>query len=190
MDRSSDGTMLAVMGSLGGGLDSFVASLAPATGDVAWQSAMPYLRGVEISDDNQYVVVYGQGTLSSYGSYDLFVAKVSATDGDGVWAMNGGGDGMEYFWGMGMDATGGIYISGYSRSHLFRFGEQSMSNAMSAANGGDGQNTIYTIKLSSTTTMPSCLSSCSLPLSPASGTCFIDHHCYTHGAYSSYGAHQ
>ena len=61
------------------------------------------------------------------------MAKVSATDGDGVWAMNGGGDGMEYFWGMGMDATGGIYISGYSRSTTFSFGEQSMANAMSSA---------------------------------------------------------
>jgi len=121
---------------------------------------------------------------------DLFVAKVDATDGDGVWAINGGGDGMEYFWGMGMDAAGGIYISGYSRSTTFVFGEQSMANAMSSLNGGDGQNTIYTIKLSSTTTMPSCLSSCSLPLSPAAGTCFIDHHCIADGTQSTYGAHQ
>ena len=195
-----------VIGSLSGGLDSFVASVAPSTGEVAWQSKMPYLRGVEISDDNAHVVVFGQvtgssvtytvtdtvghsTTLRSYGSYDLFVAKVDATDGDGVWAINGGGDGMEYFWGMGMDASGGIYISGYSRSMMFTFGEQSMANAMAAANGGDGQNTMYTIKLSSTTTMPSCLSSCALPLAPKAGTCFIDNHCYADQTFSSYGAH-
>ena len=73
---------------------------------------------------------------------------------------------------------------------MFTFGEQSMANAMSRQAGGDGRNTMYTIKLSSTGTMPSCLSSCNLPLSPAAGTCFIDHHCFADGTYSSYGAHQ
>ena len=108
MDLSSDGSMLAVMGSLSGG--SFVATIDPSNGQVLWQGSAPYLRGVEITDDNQYVVVYGQvtgssvsytvtdtlghsTTLRSYGSYDLFVMKMAASDGDGVWAINGGGDG-------------------------------------------------------------------------------------------------
>ena len=88
--------MLAVVGSESGGLGSYVAKLDPSNGALMWQSSMPYLRGVEITDDSTHVVVFGQvtgssvsytvtdtvghsTTLRSYGSYDLFVAKMAAS---------------------------------------------------------------------------------------------------------------
>jgi hypothetical protein len=183
----------------------FLARLSTTDGTVSWGADMPYMRGIEVSNDNAYVVVFGQttsgtssytltdaqsgaSTMRSRGSYDLYVAKMSATDGSGVWALDGGGDGMEYFWGFGMDVNDNILVSGYSRSSSVSFGESSKSNSMHSNLGGDGKNTIYTIQLSGSTALPSCLGSCTSPAVPTTG-CFIDNTCVTEGANSPYHGH-
>ena len=138
MDLSKDGSKLVLTGSLDattvdgvaiGGESSFVAEADPSTNQLQWAANMPWLRGIEVTDDSNYVAVYGQTTgdsstytftdtggrpitLRSRGSYDIFVAYLNAADGTGVWAIDGGGDNMEYFLGMGMSDDGGIYVSG------------------------------------------------------------------------------
>jgi hypothetical protein len=105
-------------------------------------------RGVQVTSDNAHVAVFAQltgtsdtisltdavggtTTLRSRGSWDLIAIKLDATDGSGVWAIDGGGDDMEYFHGFGMDGHDNILISGYSRSSSFHFGDHAMVNPQS-----------------------------------------------------------
>ena len=162
LDLSHDNSVLVLMCSSGaestvdgktfgaktfGALSTYVVRLATTDGQVIWAMDMPYLRGVEVTPDNNHVVVFGlltnglqsytltdaegeSTTLKSRGSYDLFVAKMKASDGTGVWAIDGGGDDMEYFHGFGMDGTGNILVGGYSRSTDFAFGIRCIGKAV------------------------------------------------------------
>ena len=187
---------------------SYIVSLDPSDGAVRWAEQVPMSRGVQITPDSAYVGVFSQltgssdtidltdatgatTTLRSRGSWDLLAIKLNAATGAGVWAIDGGGDGMEYFHGFGMDGSGNMLISGYSRSNSFHFGHHSMPNPNSAANGGDGQNKILTIQVSSESATPSCISSCAngSPVIVAD-TCFIDNYCYAAGEYSTYHGNQ
>ena len=187
---------------------SYVVSLNPSNGAVLWAEQVPYCRGVQVTPDNAHVGIFSQltgssdtitltdalgasTTLRSRGSYDLLAIKLDASTGAGVWALDGGGDGMEYFHGFGMDGAGNMLISGYSRSNSFHFGTHSMTNPNSQANGGDGQNKILTIQVAANSATPSCISSCAngVPV-VASGHCFIDNYCYASGAYSTYHGNQ
>ena len=187
---------------------SFVAKLSTTDGSVAWVEQIPMQRGVQVTSDNEHVAVFAQTTgssnvieltdatgksqtLRSRGSWDLIAIKLDATDGSGVWAIDGGGDGMEYFHGFGMTGNDQILISGYSRSNSFHFGDHSLTNAQSAANGGDGLNKMFTVGISATSqTPPPCISSCSngIPV-VGSGKCFIDQHCYSDDDFSTYAEH-
>jgi hypothetical protein len=178
-----------------------VAKLAIVTGAALWAASLPANhRGIEVTNDNNYVVIFGQlsgadvtaeltdangktTTLRSRGSYDLFVAKMSAVDGAGIWAMDGGGTGMDYFWGMSMDANDNILISGYTRSPVLTFGDTLTKTNPNT----DGENHAYTIRLSGAdTALPSCVSSCVANTAVVSTGCFINHHCIAEGATSPY----
>ena len=211
VDGKTFGAKPGAGGSNDAALGNFVVRLATtangatALGQVIWAADMPFLRGVEVTHDNNHIAVYGQvsgmnaytltdaegesTTLKSRGSYDVFVAKMKASDGTGVWAIDGGGDGMEYFHGMGMDSLGNILVSGYSRSKDFAFGATTMANTKhnSVTGGRSTSNTVMTIQLSSSGTLPSCLSSCTegAPHVPTTG-CFIDNWCVAEGAASPY----
>jgi len=178
----------------------FVGRLNPLTGDAIWATSMPGMRGVEATEDGQNVVIYGQTqgsdsvyvltdatgqtvTMRSRGSWDIFVAKMRASDGAGLWAVDGGGDSMEYMWGMCLDSADNIYVSGYSRSNVLTFGDISFT---SPANESPRKNRDYAIKLSGTATQPDCLSSCDMRFPPTTG-CFIDNYCIPEGQYSPYG---
>jgi hypothetical protein len=138
---------------------SFVARLSTADGSVMWVEQTPMQRGVQVTSDNAHVAVFAQltgtsdtisltdavggtTTLRSRGSWDLIAIKLDASDGSGVWAIDGGGDDMEYFHGFGMDGHDNILISGYSRSSSFHFGDHSMVNPQSRDHGGDGLNKV------------------------------------------------
>jgi hypothetical protein len=203
-DLSVDGTELVMMGPARGGRGYFTAMMDPVNGTISWEvENLPPLRGIEVaaSPDSSVVVfgqTYGDGvehrlidakgssiTLRSRGSYDLFVIKLDSI-GRGVWAIDGGGDGMEYFWGMSMDVNHNIYISGYTRSATLTFGHVQVQNPSASANGGDGLNRLYTVRLSGEHSVPSCLSSCDLSVPPTTG-CYIDHYCVAAGDPAPYG---
>lgn len=181
---------------------SFVARLSTTDGSVTWAEVIPMSRGVQVTPDNKFVGVFCQTTgttdritltdansvsttLRSRGSWDLISLKLDATDGGGIYAMDGGGDNMEYFHGFGMTGDGDQLISGYSRSSTFHFGDHSMPNT-----GGDGQNKIFTIQVSNQSSTPSCVASCAsnTPVVKAD-KCFIDNYCYADQQVAPYPAH-
>jgi hypothetical protein len=222
LDLSKDNSKLIVSGSTSRGAvvvvdgktfgsdtssGGFVASLSPSNGQVLWVMAAPSMRGMAVSDDNTFVAIYGsvsssftltdaQGestTLRTKGSYDIYVAKMKASDGTGVWAIDGGGDGMDYFWGFGMQGNN-ILVSGYGRSTAAHMGDISLTNQRHTSLTGDRAtpNTMLTFSLSSTGTLPSCLSTCTeesvTSHVPKTG-CFIDNQCVEEGAFSPYEKH-
>jgi hypothetical protein len=194
-----------VVGNLGA-MSSYIARMSTTDGSIVWAEAVPMSRGVQITPDNQYVGVFSQTTgdtdvvaltdtggvtttMRSRGSWDLIAIKLDAATGDGVYAIDGGGDGMEYFHGFGMTSNGDLLISGYSRSNSFHFGTHTLPNAQSRSHGGDGQNKVYTIQVSADSYTPTCVDSCASNTPVVkSGHCFIDHYCYADGAYSTYPA--
>jgi len=172
-------------------------------------------RGVEVTDDDQEVFAFGQltsdetltdtngrtTTLRSRGSYEVFVVAYDATDGSGKYAMDGGGTGMEYFFAMASDpVTHDIYVGGTTRSEYITWGDVTRKNVM--YNGQPGLNNpdtsspvgsskAFVVKLKSTLTTPSCLTTCNsaYPLQASdvkSGHCYIDRHCYADGTASPY----
>jgi hypothetical protein len=188
-------------------------------GTVLWEDAGGVgthgFRGVEVTDDDQEVFAFGQltgtetltdangrtTTLRSRGSYEVFVVAYDASDGSGKYAMDGGGTGMEYFFAMASDPdTHDIYIGGTSRSEYITWGDVTRKNVM--YNGQPGLNNpdtssavgsskAFVVKLTSTLTMPSCLTACNVayPLQASdvkSGHCYIDRHCYADGESSPY----
>jgi hypothetical protein len=185
---------------------SFVARVSTTDGSVVWAEQTPMSRGIQVTPDGAYVGVFCQTTgttdsvqltdtggstttIRSRGSWDLIAMKLDASDGTGIYAIDGGGDSMEYFHGFGMNSDGDMLISGYSRSSTFHFGDHSMENLQSTANGGAGDNKIFTIQVSAESSTPSCITSCAsnTPVI-ASGTCFIDNYCYANGAHAPYPA--
>ena len=188
---------------------SFIASLNPADGSVLWAADVPGGNAESIfrlsSDGASLYVVsrmdggsgvlyftdsQGQTTkLRSLGSLDLVVMKFNASNGAGIWAIDGGGDGMEWFEKPGIDGHGNFILSGFSQSGFQRFGEHSTRNPQAMSNGGDGQGQLYTIQLSATDELPSCVTSCdSNSNTPviAPGKCLIDNYCYDDGEFSPY----
>ena len=192
------------MTSMYGTYTSYVGAMSVTDGSMLWVEQIPMQRGVQVTSDNQHVTVFAQTTgdsasnvielvdatgksqtLRSRGSWDLIAIKLDATDGSGVWAIDGGGDSMEYFHGFGMDGNDNVLISGYSRSSSFHFGDHEMPNTAT-----DGLNKMFTIGISATSQSPSCVSSCSDGVPTVStGHCLIDQYCYADGEHSTYGNH-
>ena len=176
----------------------YVWKLAASDGAPQWLIDVPPLRGVRAHSDGATLslmgspfggtVTLGDVTIRGRGTYDFFAAKIRASDGSGIWALDMGGDGMEYPWGFDVDSSGATYLAGLTSSSTLYAGSQSRPNPMHRANGGDGNYQLFVAKLSSAEQLPSCLSSCSAGQSPvvSSGHCYIDGACYAHGAVSPY----
>merc|ERR1719356_1017976 len=172
-------------------------------------------RGVEVTDDDEEIFAFGQltgtetltdangrtTTLRTRGSYEVFVVAYDATDGSGKYAVDGGGTGMEYFFAMASDPdTHEIYIGGTSRSEYITWGDvvrkNVMYNGQPGLNNPDthspvGSSKAFVVKLQSTPSLPSCLTTCNtaFPLQASdvkSGHCYIDRHCYADGTSSPY----
>ena len=108
-----------------GGRDMFVAKLN-TNGDWQWaksagstsNSECGYRIGVD-SNSNVYVTgrFYGQAyfgpfTLTSSGSFDIFVAKLN-TAGAWQWAESAGGNIHDAGWGICVDSSGSSYVTGH-----------------------------------------------------------------------------
>jgi len=109
-----------------GNYDVFVAKLDTA-GNWQWAKQAGGTsadNGYGISVDvngNSYVTGYfketaafGADSLTSSGSYDIFMAKLD-TDGDWQWAKQAGGTSSDYGYGMSVDVNGNLYVTGYFR---------------------------------------------------------------------------
>eukprot|EP00964_Phaeocystis_antarctica_P044544 scaffold25594_cov60-Phaeocystis_antarctica.AAC.3 len=173
-------------------------------------------RGVQVSNDGTQVTTFGQinegapltltdsagsaTTVTSRGSYEVFVATYDAADGTGKWAMDGGSDGLDYFFAFGIDLdTNDIYVGGgvYDTPEEFQWGDVKRKNVMyqykpsSDISGYVGTTKAFTAQIKSTTSLPECLDTCSADGQPKAsdvkaGHCYIDHHCYKTGDFSPY----
>ena len=87
--------------------------------------------------DNIYITGYFYGTLTfdtinitSYGGYDIFIAKYDLK-GNCQWVKHGGGKGYDYGRGISTDKDGNIYITGYFN------GSATIGNTQFNGNGND-----------------------------------------------------
>lgn len=69
----------------------------------------------------------GATTLTSAGKGDLFVAKMSSSTGDVVWAKRFGGTGYDFGSDVAVDASNAIYIAGSYQSPSIDFGGGALS---------------------------------------------------------------
>ena len=174
-------------------------------------------RGVQVSNDGTQVTTFGQinegapltltdsagsaTTVTSRGSYEVFVATYDAADGTGKWAMDGGSDGLDYFFAFGIDLdTNDIYVGGgvYDTPEEFQWGDVKRKNVMyqykpsSDISGYVGTTKAFTAQIKSSSSPPSCLTNtCSGAAGPQASDvktdmCYIDRHCYNKGDFSPY----
>jgi hypothetical protein len=148
-----------------------------------------------------------QTDLRTRGQFDVYVAAFHAADGTGKWAMDGGGDGLDYFFAFGSDPdSGDIYVGGavYDTPEYFQWGDVKRKNAHRqydpSGTPQPGSNYIgtrkaFVAKLKSTTSLPTCVTTCSASFGKPqasdvkAGHCYIDRQCYTEGEFSPYADH-
>ncbi|MCS7001105.1 MAG: hypothetical protein NZ481_09570, partial [Candidatus Kapabacteria bacterium] len=98
-----------------------------------------YAYGYRVAVDNDgnvyvggwfyYYITIGTTTYYAYGggaNYDVFVAKYSSS-GTLLWVRTGGGTSTEYIWGIDVDNSGNVYISGWYYSNPCYFGSTTLA---------------------------------------------------------------
>jgi hypothetical protein len=91
-----------------------------------------YVTGIFIGE-----VHFGATTLTTSGSYDIFIAKRDP-DGNWVWAKRAGGAGYDIGWNIAVDNAANVYIMGDFR-YTSNFGDTSLTS--------NGETDIYIAKL-------------------------------------------
>lgn len=120
------------------GEDSFVAKM-DTNGDWIWvtQTIGPgnnSALGITIDNTGNIFVTgyfqetanFGNLTLSSYGDYDIFVAKLDC-DGNWVWVTQAGGTNLDSGYKVSTDGSGNLYIVGYF-NQTASFGNHTLSS--------------------------------------------------------------
>ena len=144
-----------------GGQDIFVAKLTPAG---AWQwaagaggSASEIGYAVAVDGSGSVVVTgsfgsptitFGSTTLTSAGSYDIFVAKLTPL-GAWQWATSAGGANVEGGNDLALDGSGNVVVTGYFQSPTITFGATTLSK--NPASPGPA---LFLARLSGTTGLP------------------------------------
>jgi hypothetical protein len=122
-----------------GGFDAFVAKVNPsgtgllycgyiggdqddeATGIAVDGSGNAYVTGFAMSTESTFPVTVGPDTTYNGGSYDAFVAKVSATGDTLVYCGYIGGSVYDKGFGIAVDGSGDAYITGQTNSTAATF---------------------------------------------------------------------
>lgn len=132
-----------------GSLDIFVAKI-DADGNWLWANNAGGYFGdksiaIEIDDGgNSYITgdfsaiaTFGSYSITSNGERDVFVAKMD-TDGNWLWAANAGGSGDDRGYGIALDDTSNINVTGWFRDNA-TFGSFSLTS--------NGEDDIFVAKL-------------------------------------------
>ncbi len=91
---------------------------------------------------------FGETTLTSAGSEDIFIVKYNSA-GIVQWAKSFGDEGMDVGRSLSVDATGNLFLTGFFRSENLTFGDFSLYNQNSAF----GYDQFYLIKCDSSGTV-------------------------------------
>ena len=218
------GTALVIIGKVTGSpldLLSRIDTSAGNEGNILWTDTgggggTHGFRGVQVSNDGTQVTTFGQinvgapltltdslgsaTTVTSHGSYTIFVAAYDGATGTGKWAMDAGSEHTDYFFAFGIDYdTNDIFVGGavYGTPREFKWGDVKRKNAQRQYKAGEkigsyGDTKGFTVQIKSTTTPPSCLTNtCSAAAGPQASDvkpdmCYIDRHCYNKGDFSPY----
>ncbi len=100
-----------------GKIDSFgnwlwVNNIGGSNPAVCWDLDVDDGGNISITGTFEHSVNFGTISLSSYGSYDIFVAKLD-TNGNWQWAKNGGSSDGDQGKGVSIDNLGNVYITGH-----------------------------------------------------------------------------
>jgi hypothetical protein len=121
--------------------DMFIVKYNPS-GNVVWAKSAggtSYEQGNSCSTDaNGNIIItgyfasptvtFGTTTLTSAGSYDMFIVKYN-TSGNVLWAKSAGGNSADYGNSCFADASGNIIITGCFASSSVTFGNTTLANA-------------------------------------------------------------
>lgn len=173
------------------GSDVFVAKLDPS-GNTIWAKSAGGTAGDKgngIAVDatgNVYVtgnfnsvsINFGTGAISNAGTNDVFIVKYDQS-GNAMWSKNAGGSGDDAGNGIAIDATGGVYVTGYFSSSSINFGTGNLTNASS------GTQDLFVVKYTSAgTAVWSARSGGSLD-DPGTGIAVSKNNVYVTGAFNS-----
>ncbi len=76
---------------------------------------------------NSPTLTFGSFTLSTAGSYDIYVVKYDPS-GNVLWARSAGGTGEDHAQGTAVDGSGNCYVSGYFFSDSVKFGPTTLKH--------------------------------------------------------------
>ena len=74
--------------------------------------AVDRVGNVYVTGSFQGTATFGSHTLTTNGSYDIFVAKLNPS-GNWLWAVKAGGTSVDEGYGIAMDGVGNAYVTGY-----------------------------------------------------------------------------
>ncbi len=114
----NDGNWLWAVGAGGTWADEGAGIALDDTGNV-------YITGVFYD-----VATFGNTTLTAYGYQDIYIAKLD-TDGNWLWAVRGGGHAGEAAYGIAVEGSGNIYVTGHFM-YLATFGTIPLNSEGSA----------------------------------------------------------
>jgi len=83
----------------------------------------PVIAGFYIGSPN-----FGTGALTAFGGFDIFVAECDATTGNGIYSRGMGGPGIDVANGLGEDALGEVFVTGYFNNTV-NFGGSALVSA-------------------------------------------------------------
>ena len=162
-----------------------VVKLAAATGKVEWGADCPGAFGIAASTAAQGGNVYvqagggdttiGDVSFLGMGSQDQIILKINSA-GEGEWALQSGGNDLEYLRRIAIDPHGDLYTSGRTDSDPVYFDPFVIDNHITEA---EPMADMYVAKLLTTQeALPPCKSSATVV---KAGYCFIGNACYDDG---------
>jgi hypothetical protein len=100
--------------------------------DLAYGIAVDGAGNTYITGYFQGTVNFGAGSVTSAGSYDVFLAKLNSA-GAYVWSKTFGGASPDIGYDVAVDASGNVFLSGSSRSTTLNLGGSNLPNAGSTS---------------------------------------------------------